>query len=85
MFLIGKAVTVNVHYLHMAVITPGLRQIHPAAIRCFLACIDSSGSQQLWSLTAIDVLKGACSMFKHFSISLHGTSVQGALPVILWA
>ncbi|KAL1399532.1 hypothetical protein pipiens_008146, partial [Culex pipiens pipiens] len=83
-FLIDKAITMNIHYSNMAVIAPTLRQIHPAAIRCFLACVGPIGNQQTWSSSVIDAFKVTCGKFKRFSISLHGPSVHGALPVILW-
>lgn len=59
-------------------------QIHPAAIRCFLACIGPTGNKDTWTSSVIDAFKVAIEKFEFFSISLHGKSVNDSLPVILW-
>ncbi|XP_055525207.1 RING finger protein 17 isoform X2 [Wyeomyia smithii] len=83
-FLIDRAFTMNAHYSNMCTIPADLKQIHPAAIRCFLACIGPTGNQPTWSSSVIDAFKVAIEKFHCFSISLHGKSVDDSLPVILW-
>ncbi|XP_055587739.1 tudor domain-containing protein 6 [Uranotaenia lowii] len=83
-FLIDKAFTMCVHYTNMCVIPPGLKQVHPAAIRCFLACVVPTANQTTWSPSVIDAFKVAIDKFEGFAISLHGRSIENSLPVILW-
>ncbi|XP_058824546.1 uncharacterized protein LOC131685101 isoform X2 [Topomyia yanbarensis] len=83
-FLIDKAYTMNAHYSNMCAIPADLKQVHPAAIRCFMACIGPTGNQETWSSSVIDAFKVAIEKFECFSISLHGRSVNDSLPVILW-
>lgn len=83
-FLIDKAYTMNSHYSNMSTIPAELKEVHPAAIRCFLACIGPTGQQNVWSSSVVDAFKVAIEKFKCYSISLHGRSVNDSLPVILW-
>nr|XP_029715794.1 RING finger protein 17-like isoform X2 [Aedes albopictus] len=83
-FLIDKAYTMNSHYSNMSTIPTELKEVHPAAIRCFLACIGPTGQQNVWSSSVVDAFKVAIEKFKCYSISLHGRSVNDSLPVILW-
>ncbi|XP_058443250.1 RING finger protein 17 isoform X2 [Malaya genurostris] len=83
-FLIDKAYTMNAHYSNMSAIPDDLKQVHPAAIRCFLACIGPTGNNEAWSSSVIDAFKVAIDKFECFAISLHGRSVNDSLPVILW-
>ncbi|XP_053682311.1 uncharacterized protein LOC128732899 [Sabethes cyaneus] len=83
-FLIDRAFTMNAHYSNMCSIPGDLKQVHPAAIRCFLACIGPTGNQPTWSSSVIDAFKVAIEKFECFSISLHGRSVNDSLPVVLW-
>lgn len=83
-FLIDKARTLNVHYSNMSPIPSELKQVHPGAIRCFLACIGPTGNQDRWSSSVMDAFRVAIDKFENFAISLHGRSVNDALPVILW-
>lgn len=82
--LIDKAFIMNTHYSNMSTIPKELKEVHPAAIRCFLACISPTGHQTTWSSSVVDAFKVSIEKFKCFSISLHSQSVNDSLPVILW-
>ncbi|XP_065077075.1 tudor domain-containing protein 6-like [Ochlerotatus camptorhynchus] len=83
-FLIDKAHTMNSHYSNMSTIPPLLKEFHPVAIRCFLACVGPSGLQETWTPSVIDAFRVAIDKFKFYSISVHGRCVNDSVPVILW-
>ncbi|EDS37715.1 conserved hypothetical protein [Culex quinquefasciatus] len=45
--------------------------------------VEQKSVKESWSSSVIDAFKVTCGKFKRFSISLHGPSFHGALPVIL--
>ncbi|KAL9699025.1 hypothetical protein quinque_002466 [Culex quinquefasciatus] len=46
-----------------------------------VACVGPIENYQTWSSSAFDTFKVTCDKFKRLSISLHGPSVHGAIPV----